>query len=393
MGLENKRATHLRSPARLAIEREIRESGIITFARFMEIALYGDHGYYSTQTGISRDYATSPHVHPAFGALIANHLATMWQALDEPPTFTVIELGAGDGTLMLDTCEAVSTAASTSHLFRRFENALQYSAHDIVARSEDVITDVNEFTADPGCVLSNELLDAFPAHRFVIRDNKVAELYVTLNSGGELVYEEDDPSTPAIKERVGEFAGILPEGYCGEVNLNISDWADTVARKLLRGYVLTIDYGHPRELLYHPSRVEGSLRCYRNHVLGQDPFRDIGEQDITTHVDFTTVDEELGSRGFTSAAPLTSQREFLQDIGIRDYTTDVRKRLASAANERDITQGRSELAALNALIDPRGLGSFQVAQHMINAPALPIHGGDDAIDIPLPIRKDRHLTY
>ncbi len=359
----------------------------------MEIVLYGDSGYYSTPRDISRDYATSPHVHPAFGALIARHLATMWQALEEPTTFTLIELGAGDGSLMLDIRGAVDAAASKSDLLRRFKAALRYLPLDIAPRNENVSPDNGTAIVDPGCVLSNELLDAFPAHRFIIKDRRILELYVTLDTRGNLIYVEDRLSTPSIEERIGQLVEILPDGYCGEVNLNIGRWADNVADMLRRGYVLTIDYGHPREILYHPNRAEGSLRCYRNHVLSQNPFREVGEQDITTHVDFTAVNDELSARGFNSAAPSSTQREFLRQIGINCYTYKARRELAAAITQPEASEGRADIAALNALIDPRGLGSFQVAQHRIHAPPLPMHQRRNNIEIPLPKPKDRHLTY
>ena len=142
-------------------------------------------------------------------------------------------------------------------------------------------------------MISNELLDAFPAHVFTVRNRKVLECYVGVGDAGELAFVEGEASSDEIMYRVADFVSIMPDGYRGEVNLRLNAWAKRVAEVLERGHVLTIDYGHERDMLYHPLRHEGSLRCYRDHVLGQNPFRNIGLQDMTTHVDFTAVNDVL----------------------------------------------------------------------------------------------------
>ncbi|MYF79418.1 MAG: hypothetical protein F4180_06015, partial [Chloroflexi bacterium] len=282
------------TPARQIIEAEIRAKGPITFARFMWIALYGEHGYYTASANAGADYATSPQMHPAFGALIAGYLFKTWEALGEPATFDVVELGAGDGGLALDILDTVESGQGNGDQVDRFGQALRYQAFDIRPRGN--ARGADEFRRmEPvvGCVISNELLDAFPAHMFTVRDGRVLECYVGLGDDGILVFVEGEVSDDEIVDRVGEYASILPEGYRGEVNLGISEWANSVAGLLKSGYVLTIYYGYERDTLYHSTRSEGSLRCYRDHVLGQNPFRDVGLQDITTQVEFTAVREDL----------------------------------------------------------------------------------------------------
>ena len=209
---------------------------------------------------------------------------------------------------------------------------------------------------------------------FTIRDDAVLESYVGLDTDGDLVFLDDAASTVKIVNRVRPFMSKLPDGYRGEVNLGISDWASTVAQILNRGYVLTIDYGYEREALYHPDRSEGSLRCYRDHVLGQNPFRDVGLQDITAHVDFTAVDESLTNFGFGRLTQLITQRDFLFDLGIGEYTRQVRERLVASHDDTESHQLMAELRSLNALIDPRGLGAFKVAQHGIGTVAIDLAG-------------------
>ena len=243
-----------------------------------------------------------------------------------------------------------------------------------------------------GCVISNELLDAFPAHVFTVRNRKVLECYVGFGDTGELAFVEGDASTNEIVDRVSEYTSILPEGYRGEVNLGIGEWASTVAGLLSSGYVLTIDYGHERNALYHPARYEGSLRCYRDHVLGQNPFRDVGLQDMTVHVDFTAVDEVLAAVGFERMTELKSQRDFLFDLGIGEYLRRVREALVSRQHEMDVVLQNRELQSLNSLVDTRGLGNFRVAQHRRGAPEIDLAGLETAPVYGDPLSRPRHLS-
>ena len=382
------------TPAGQSVESEIRAKGPITFARFMEIALYGEHGYYTASVNAGADYATSPQMHPVFGALIAGYLFRAWKALSEPRTFDVVELGAGDGGLARDILEAVENGQGIGDQVDRFGKALRYHALDVWPRG-DVrgVDDLLQIEPVVGCVISNELLDAFPAHMFTVRDGVVLERYVGIKDDGDLVFVEGDVSNEEIVDRVGEYASILPEGYRGEVNLGIEAWADTVVGLLKSGYVLTIDYGCERDLLYHPARHEGSLRCYRDHVLGQNPFRGVGLQDMTTHVDFTAVDEALGRVGFESMSELKSQRDFLFDLGIDRYLRKAREMLVSSRYGENEGDWDAELRAMNALVDTRGLGDFRVSQHHYNAPEIDLGELETAPIFALPRLSKRHLGY
>lgn len=371
------------TPAHRSIEAEIRANGPITFARFMETALYGEHGYYTSHITAGADYATSPQMHPAFGALIAGYLYKAWQTLDEPDPFHVIELGAGDGNLSKDILDTVE--AST---FDRFNQSLNYHPLDLHPRG--LARPINEIT---GCIISNELLDAFPTHIFTIRNRKVLELYVNTDENHQLHFIEDQPSTDEIPNRVGDLASTLPDGYRGEVNLRVQDWATNIKSLLKSGYVLTIDYGHPRDTLYHPARFEGSLRCYHNHVLGQNPFRHIGQQDITSHVDFTEIDKALLHTGFKRIATLHTQRDFLFDLGFGQYSQRLRSAAIADRHRGDMSDWNQQLKALNSLVDTRGLGNFRVAQHSINASKIDLSPLEDAPIFPLPSPQSHHLDH
>ena len=288
----------------LTIRQGILDSGPITFAEFMGAALYSPLGGYYTRLGSAAgatpsggptDYFTSPMAHPAFGALIAVQLRNMWRRMARPGAFTVVEMGAGDGLLARD------VTAYAARLDPAFADALEYLAVDRVPRQNAYYTVVGIDQVPSsviGCLLSNELLDAMPVHRFVVEKGELRELYVGVEED-RLCEVVGPPSTPAIAARIGELADRLPEGYRGEVNLGIDDWwAGLASNTLDTGYVLTIDYGYDRAQLYAPARWRGSLRCYYRHTHVDEPLARVGQQDMTAHVDFTAVDEALGREGF-----------------------------------------------------------------------------------------------
>ncbi len=340
------------------IRRRISTSGAITFAEFMEIALYHSDGYYSKRgpIGAGGDYFTSPVAHPAFGALICVQLETMWRTLGCPNPFWVIEAGAGDGVLGED---IVRYARS---IFPGLSEAISYVAVDRVSIREPV-SDGNRIewissTGLPiggvvGCVLSNELLDAMPVHRFEVKDGRPFEVYVELDADGAFVERLVEPPSPDITDRVSSVQRQLPEGYCGEVSMGPRSWMVDVAACLRRGFVLTIDYGYEREHLYSDERNKGTLQTYYRHTEGGSPYQRVGRQDMTAHVDFTALIEEGRQVGLRPVF-LTTQGEFLHSLGY------VQMEKALGDSGLAPASHRANLRAMRRLIDPAGLGKFGV---------------------------------
>jgi SAM-dependent MidA family methyltransferase len=329
--------------AEIEIRRKIASEGRLTFAEFMETALYHPAGgYYTTQKAIGAegDYFTSPAAHPAFGALLALQLERMWENLGEPETFHAVEMGAGDGLMARDLLDYAQ------HLNPGFFSALEYVTTDRTT-SGSVVSGVT------GCVISNELVDAFSVHRFRIDNGNLREVFVTVNEKGQLVEELGVPSTPLIAQRLEKLGQPLPDGFSGEVNLKIAPWANQVSDILTRGFVITIDYGHEAEQLYSPSRSRGTLQTYFRHTDGSSPYQRIGRQDITAHVDFTAVIDE-GRAVRLSPLVLLSQAEFLQEMGLG--------KMADKIGDMDMESFEREanLTALRELVKPDGLGRFLV---------------------------------
>ena len=360
-------SAHAPQPMTSGAEAEIRariaRRGRITFAEFMELALYHPTGGYYPRGGAigpSGDYYTSPSAHPAFGALLAIQLRCMWDALGRPSRFHVVEMGAGDGRLAADvTAHAASMETSFAAAMRyvAVDRALPARAAEHAADSEGppafdrVQAGGVPMDGVVGCFISNELVDAFPVHRFLV-DDGILELYVT-ERDGELVEEPGEPSTPGLARRLGRLPHTLPNGHRGEVNLAIGPWVNRVAAALERGFAVTIDYGHVDRDLYSTARSHGTLRTYRGHSPGAGPFARIGLQDITGHVDFSAVAYEGRRAGLESIA-LVTQADYLRRLGMGSWVRAIRTMPLGQ------TEIQANTMAMRHLVDPSGLGGFKV---------------------------------
>ena len=194
------------------------------------------------------------------------------------------------------------------------DNAASTSGEDLAPNVQRVKSDgLGAFRNVVGCILCNELIDNFPVHRFAIRDGRVKEVFVTL-AGDDLTEVLDEPSTPRIEERLTGLGLPLAEGYRGEVCVALEDWITQVSTALERGFVLTIDYGELADDLYSTRNARGTLVCYKQHEISDDPYRHPGLQDITCLVDFTSL-RRLGEREGLSTVGYTLQSRFSGEPG------------------------------------------------------------------------------
>jgi SAM-dependent MidA family methyltransferase len=199
-----------------------------------------------------------------------------------------------------------------------------------------------------GCFLSNELVDAFPVHQVVLDNQALKEIHLTQRNG-QFEEQWQEPSDPRILDYFRSMDITLQEGQRAEVNLKALDWIEKVARCLKKGFVLTIDYGYRAEELYAPYRLNGSLLCYDRHQTSENPYERLGEQDITSHVNFTGLiqkGEEVGLR-FTGLVP---QYHFLIGLGIFQEMEALEK-------ERSEIEAMQLRLSLKHLIEPEmGMG-------------------------------------
>lgn len=351
---------------RASVRAEIAERGPITFARFMELALYAPgHGYYrraASGPGLAgADFLTAPEAHPIFGTVIGRLLETAWEALDRPAPFTVTEQGAGSGALadgMLDGLRRLG-----SPLFE----AVRYRPVDVedarvaatVARLEraglaaPVTTDVPEPRSETGAVVANEVLDALPVHRVVGRGRGIRELLVSA-SGDGLGWMEAKPTTDALAARLGADGVTLEDGQVAEVCLVLDGWLAAATGHLSRGVLVLVDYAEEPRALYRPERRDGTLRVFARHAVGGDPLRHLGRQDITATVDAAAVRAAARNAGLEPLGE-TSQAELLAALGSGAPVEAALR--GPGATLQDALALRSALARL---LDPSGMGAFRV---------------------------------
>ncbi|MGF1514249.1 MAG: class I SAM-dependent methyltransferase [Elainellaceae cyanobacterium] len=349
----------------------------ITFADYMDWVLYHpQQGYYTSRVPIGErgDYVTSSSFGSDFGELLAEQFVQLWQGLGQPNQFTLVEQGAGQGLLAADIL---------TYLGRRHPDFMSALAYLIIERSPQLASDQKKRleaalaygsravwnglrwcswsdipdNALAGCVFSNELVDAFPVHRVKVVAGQLQEIYVAANSGDRRLTEiSGDLSTPALRQyfdRLNIGFERHPDGYTTEVNLAALSWLQTISSRLKTGYLLTIDYGHTAARYYQPTRP-GTLQCYYRHGHHADPYQNIGHQDITAHVDFTTL-QQVGERYGLETIGFTQQGLFLMALGLGDRLSELSQNSDRSINE--IIQRRD---ALHALINPMGLGNFGV---------------------------------
>jgi len=342
----------------------IRRFGPIPFADYMRECLYHPaHGYYSkAEFKRFADYYTSADVHPIFARLLARQFAGMWEALHRPTEFMLVEGGAGVGRFasqVLDFCEAKLQAfyqalryVAVERSAARREQARVHSKRHAAAGHFASSAEVPAYIV-AGCLFSNELVDALPVHRIVIDGGTLKEILIAFRDG-RFVEEPAPVSTCAISEYFAAQGIALLDGQHAEAGLEACDWISEIGRRLERGYVLTIDYGHPASDLFDEHHMRGTLLAYQNHRASEDFYSAPGEQDLTAHVNFTAL-ELWGKRAGLETAGFTSQTAFLLALGQGNEFADL---YDEGQTEAERTKARLQL---KTLIHPEGMGErFQV---------------------------------
>ena len=352
------------TPLARALAERIRRSGPIPFAEYMRECLYHpEFGYYSKpEARRFADFYTNVDVHPIFGRLLARQFAEMWDMLGCPREFYAVEVGAGTGRL------AGQILDFAARKLPEFYGALQYvSVEQSQARRErqreNLRTHLENGTAisaaevphgiPAGCVFSNELLDALPVHRLLVQRRNLREIYIDSNE--DVFTEEPGLLTSADIEQYFEEQHItLRESQQAEVNLEACQWIQDVGRRLDRGFVMTVDYGHEAAELYNERHMRGTLLAYSEHRASEDFFVSPGEQDLTAHVNFTALDV-WGRRAGLSRTGCVSQMAFLVALGRANEFADLYDEDSS-----EVERIRARLL-LKSLINPEGMGeTFQV---------------------------------
>lgn len=329
----------------------IRREGPISFARFMEAALYHPElGYYSSgRAAIGRggDYFTSVSVGPLFGRLLAGQFAEIWEKLGRPVDFTIVEQGAHDGQFAADVWSALREQAPELAAKLRYRivepfpalRARQREKLEPFAGGVEWIASLEELEPFCGVHFSNELLDAMPVHLLVSENGVWQERFVDFVAGDFAFVER----LVVDSELLEKLPAAPNERYETEVRLTTRAWLDALAPKLQRGVILIADYGFPREEFYASHRAAGTLQSYAKHRVLSSPLEQIGASDLSAHVEWTSVAERADELGLTIAG-FTDQHHFLTGLLARDPTL-------AGSNSR----------ALQTLLHPEFLGTqFQL---------------------------------
>jgi SAM-dependent MidA family methyltransferase len=350
------------TPLNDIIAARIAEQGRITFADFMAACLYEPGlGYYTSagrKVGAEGDFYTSITVHAAFGRVVAREIARMWRSMDTPAAFTLVECGAANGQLACDIMGFLAEREPEMYRGVRLvlveqEPSLEATQREMLAAHIERLEWLTpeEFASGnftfSGCLYSNELIDALPVHRVVMSaEEGVREVYVTMKDG-EFAEEAGEPSTPDIEAYLKRAEVELHPGQQAEVNLNAPKWLTAASKALQSGYIMTIDYGYPAAEYYAPKRKLGTLLCYFRHQVEENPYLRLGQQDITAHVDFTTLmkcGEALGLQNNWFG----EQYRFLLSVGIVEEIEEIER--SDRSNEEKL---RLRLT-LKKLIMPEG---------------------------------------
>jgi SAM-dependent MidA family methyltransferase len=326
---------HSRAVIELIRERLRAAGGWIPFEQFMELALYAPGlGYYSAgsvKLGPGGDFVTAPEVSDLFSRCVARQCA---QVLGEGGE--ILELGAGTGRMAAVILESL---ASLSRLPARYA-ILEVSA-DLAQRQRERLARLpreirervvwlDRLPQRPinGVILANEVLDALPCRRFTLRGGAAEELGVVAGATPlesrpleERAGAADEALASACVTLLRELPAALPEGYSSELCLRVAPWITGVGECLGHGVMLLFDYGLPRAHYYHPQRTAGTLRCHFKQRVHDDPYINVGVQDITAWVDFTRVAEAAVACGL-DVAGFCTQAAFLLATGIEQLLAE-----------------------------------------------------------------------
>ncbi len=341
----------------------------------MDLALYdSEFGYYARaaqRSGRAGDFFTSVDVGPLFGELLAVQVAEMAELLQSTVDFDLVEAGAGSGRLSADILRAARKRDPAFYQSIRL-HLVEASAAARAAQRE-TLGDVEDrlVSSSPtlpesfeGVLVANELLDAMPVHQVVMRGDGLRETYVTLvdrqqstvdsrtaspaTDDCRLTTVEGPLSTPALTDYLSRLGVTLEPGWWAEINLRAVEWTREAARRLRRGFVIVIDYGHQARELYSETHASGTLTSFSRHTMARTEgnvrtptwLEQPGEQDLTTHVDFTSVRAAAEAQGLITLG-FMDQTYFL--LGLLQG----QKSFALADHARPLT----------TLLMPGGLGS------------------------------------
>ena len=335
------------------ISQTIRQnSKPIGFDVFMNLALYNpETGYYrSNASAIGRqgDFITAPETSDLFGYSLARQCK---QVLNK--NTSILEFGAGSGVLAAQLLFELARLNSLPEKYYILELSaqLKQQQYETISKVLPELIDIVEWLSElpkkfSGVVIANEVLDAMPAKRLMFSEGRFVELGVDYIDGRFQWSLFDEPYSGLMKMPTVNFT----EGYKTEINLQALAWIESLYEAMSDGVVLLIDYGMDRTEYFHPQRSEGTLRCYHKHKASDNPFENVGKQDITTSVNFSDIADQACDAGF-EVLGYCNQTMFLLSLGIENYLSE----------EKDNAKRIQLAQQIKQLVLPSAMGeSFKV---------------------------------
>jgi SAM-dependent MidA family methyltransferase len=343
-------------------EQVIAAGGAIPFSRFMELALYAPGlGYYSagsSKFGPGGDFVTAPELGPLFAATVADALAPVLQQIG--PDAVLLELGGGSGAfaeVALKRLLALDALPSCYSLLEPSADLRERQRERLQKRLPPLLFELVEWLDGPiaqpwdGVLFANEVIDALPTPRFTVRNGEVLEEHVALDGEGRFL-RRDRPAdmllSAAVRHVERGLDAPFADGYRSELLAQLPYWLQAVAGGLRQGAMLFIDYGYARGEYYQPQRSSGTLRAFRSHHVGDDPYAHPGLQDLTASVDFTALAEAGTGAGFDFAG-YCSQASFLVGNGLMQRLAEAEARAKDETAKLRLRQEAKQLTMPEAM--------------------------------------------
>ncbi len=320
----------------IIIER-IKKDGPLSFRDFMEMALYyPELGYYNSldsKIGADGDFYTSANLSASFGVMLAKQIEEMWLLMDRKP-FKIVEYGAGTGLLCHDILDYLKKNKllydQLSYCIIEKSASMREIEQKYLLEKVSWYNSIDEIPELNGCVLSNELLDNFAVHQVVMED-ELKEVFVNYNDGFEEIL------LPAEEKLVDYFQSLdvhLPKGFRTEINIEALSWLKEISKYLVKGYIITIDYGALSSDLYDSRRSSGTLLCFNKHQKNDNPYQSIGSQDITSHTNFSAL-RHWGTDYGLDYCGMIDQTSFLLALGLRKYQNDILMKPTNSSQKKN----------------------------------------------------------
>ena len=322
------------------IKNKIKVSGNISFKEFMNLALYHPNlGYYTSpknKISASGDFITATSQSSIFATTMAQVFEQSIRGLGKHTS--IIEFGAGTGKFAVDSISELQRLDSLPHKYIIVElsNDLKLRQQEYVKKNIPNLFSKFEWASElpkekiTAVIFANEVLDAMPVDIFKTKDGKLLQQCVIVKDN-KFKLDDLDCNQPRFETEAQKLTDNdleFIDGYTSEINTWITPWIKSVADCLEKGVVLLCDYGYHRQEYYRSERDMGTLTCYHQHKVNFDPFINVGTQDITAHIDFTSVAESACDNGLELQGYMT-QANFLKRADVAKIFLEITKRLDS----------------------------------------------------------------